>query len=90
MLLFVDAEIDFHSSYPGQVWLNNDGTSTRSSTYKPLMLYLNLGGTSESGYVCLSKQLDVKMTKLVADTVCRQLGYTNSQQVNEIKKYVIP
>lgn len=88
MLLFVDEETDFHSSYPGQVWLNNDGTST--STYKPLMLYLNLGGTAESGYVCLSKQLDDKTTKLVADTVCRQLGYTNSQQVNKIKKYVIP
>ena len=65
--------------YNGQVWLDDSDSSTR--TPDPLLLYLNTEGNLEPGHVCLPKQDFSNKTnraKLIADTVCRQLGYTNS------------
>ena len=51
-------------------------------------MHLNIGGTAEWGHVCLPKQLDAGNRTMVADTVCRQLGYTNSLIIIDDTKYV--
>ena len=71
--------------YNGQVRLEKNDYK---ENIKPLMMHLNIGGTAEWGHVCLPKQLDAGNRTMVADTVCRQLGYTNSLIIIDDTKYV--
>ena len=72
--------------YYGQVWLKDNDND--QDDLNSLLLYLNTGGTAEWGHVCLPKQLDAGNRTMVADTVCRQLGYTNSQKIIDDTEYV--
>ena len=76
-VILVDKTLSTQTPYNGQVWLDDIDGSTL--TPNPLLLYLNTEGSLERGHVCLPKQISSNKTmQLIADTVCRQLGYTNS------------
>ena len=66
------------------MWLKK---KDNGESFKPLLLFLNTEGTAKWGHVCLPKQLDNKTMQLIADTVCRQLGYTNSLRIIDDTKY---
>ena len=53
-----------------------------------MMYLINTDGTAEWGHLCLPEQLNTGNRTMVADTVCRQLGYTNSLKIIDDTKYV--
>ena len=83
-MIFVDKTDITHTPYRGQVWLKK---KDNDESFKPLLMYLSTGGTAEWGHVCLPKQPGNKTMQLVADTVCRQLGYTNSLRIIDDTEY---
>lgn len=51
---------------------------------KYLLLYAKNGSSEGWGHVCINENMPKDQLMKLADSVCRQLGYTNNKQITTV------